>query len=211
MPWACEHPQHRFLSPDWGNCKTALAIGAGPLGLLAIALLRLAGVYTFAADIVDENNPKVHLVKQMEAEYIDGRDKTAKEIAEISSRLGNQLDMIFEASGAAATALELINYMWRSSIYVMTGIPRQELNMQVDAAQLVRQIVRYNQVVVGSVNSNRSHFEMALKDIPQINSRFGNMLEEMITSRYRLQDYEKIFTPTDSKHIKRVVEVEPWN
>jgi threonine dehydrogenase-like Zn-dependent dehydrogenase len=211
MPWACEHPAHRFLSPDWGNCKTALVVGAGPLGLLAIALLRLAGVYTFAADIVSESNPKVQLVKQMEAEYIDGSDRTAKEIAEVSTRLGDQLDMIFEASGAAATALELINYMSRSSIYVTTGIPRQELIMQVDAAQLVRQIVRNNQVVVGSVNSNRSHFKMALKDIPQINSRFGNMLEAMITSRYRLEDYEKIFAPTDSKHIKRVVEVEPWN
>jgi Zn-dependent alcohol dehydrogenase len=100
--------------------------------------------------------------------------------------------------------------MSRSSIYVMTGIPQEGLAMQVDAAQIVRQIVRYNQVVVGSVNSNRSHFEMALKDIPAINSRFGGMLEEMITHRFKLQDYENIFGPTDQKHIKTVIEVEPW-
>jgi threonine dehydrogenase-like Zn-dependent dehydrogenase len=98
--------------------------------------------------------------------------------------------------------------MSRSSIYVMTGIPREELVIQVDAAQLVRQIVRNNQVVVGSVNSNRSHFEMALKDIPAINSRFGGMLEEMITHRFKLEDYERIFAPTDQKHIKTVIEVE---
>ena len=81
--------------------------------------------------------------------------------------------------------------------------------MQVDAAQLVRQIVRKNQVVVGSVNSNRSHFEMALKNLPVINSRFGGMLEEMTTQRFKLQDYERIFAPTDQKHIKTVIEVEP--
>jgi threonine dehydrogenase-like Zn-dependent dehydrogenase len=98
--------------------------------------------------------------------------------------------------------------MSRSSIYVMTGIPREELVIQVDAAQLVRQIVRNNQVVVGSVNSNRSHFEMALKDIPAINSRFGGMLEEMITHRFKLEDYERIFAPTD-QNIKTVIEVEP--
>jgi len=89
----------------------------------------------------------------------------------------------------------------------MTGIPREELIIQVDAAQLVRQIVRNNQVVVGSVNSNRSHFEMALKDIPAINSRFGGMLEEMITQRFKLEDFESIFAPTDQKHIKTVIEV----
>ena len=53
---------------------------------------------------------------------------------------------------------------------------------------LVRQIVRYNQAVVGSVNSNRSHFEMAIKDIPEINSRFDSILEEIITPRFRLED-----------------------
>jgi len=101
--------------------------------------------------------------------------------------------------------------MSRSSIYVMTGIPREELFIQVDAAQLVRQIVRYNQVVVGSVNSNRSHFEMALKDIPEINSRFGGMLEEMITHCFRLEDYQQAFAVSDPTHIKTVIEVEPWD
>jgi threonine dehydrogenase-like Zn-dependent dehydrogenase len=209
FPWACEHPEHGFLSPDWGGCKIALVLGAGPLGILAAALLRLAEVYTFVADIVPEDSPKVHLVEQMGAYYIDARGKTPNEMVELCCGSSGSLDIIFEASGAAATAIELINHMSRSSIYVMTGIPREELVTQFDAAQLVRQIVRNNQVLVGSVNSNRSHFEMALKDIPAINSRFGGMLEEMITHRFKLQDYEQIFA-TEQQHIKTVIEVEPW-
>jgi hypothetical protein len=70
--------------------------------------------------------------------------------------------------------------------------------------------VRYNQVVVGSVNSNRSHFEAALKDIPTINSRFGGLLEEMITNRFKLEEYEHIFCSVDKNRIKTVIEVEPW-
>jgi len=209
LPWACEHPDHTYDSPDWGKCKTALVLGAGPLGILATALLRLAEVHTYVADIVPEDSSKVHLVKHMGANYIDARNKTPKEIVEFCYSPSANLDIVFEASGAAATAVELINYMSRSSIYVMTGIPREELVIQFDAAQLVRQIVRNNQVVVGSVNSNRSHFEMALKDIPAINSRFGGMLEEMITHRFKLEDYERIFAPTDQKHIKTVIELEP--
>ena len=209
LPWACEHPDHTFSSPDWGRCKTALVVGAGPLGILATSLLRLAEVYTYVADIVPEHSPKVHLIKHMGANYIDARNKIPKEIVDLCCTPTGNLDIIFEASGAASTAIELINYMSRSSIYIMTGIPREELVLQVDAAQLVRQIVRYNQVVVGSVNSNHSHFEMALKDIPAINSRFGGMLEEMITHRFKLEDYQKIFTLSDPKQIKTVVEVSP--
>ncbi|MEE9399645.1 MAG: hypothetical protein V3V23_05185, partial [Dehalococcoidales bacterium] len=203
-------PEHNYSATDWGNCKTALVIGAGPLGLLATALLRLAEVYTYVADVVPEDSFKVHLSKHMGAIYIDARRKTPKEIVELCCTTGN-LDIIFEAAGAAATAVELIPYMSRSSIYVMTGIPRKELVIQVDAAQLVRQIVRYNQVVVGSVNSNRSHFEMALKDMGEMNSRFDGILEEMITHRFRLEDYQQAFSLSDPKHIKTVIEVESWD
>jgi threonine dehydrogenase-like Zn-dependent dehydrogenase len=205
FPWTCEHPDHDYLSPEWGGCKIALVLGAGPPGILAAALLRLAEVYTFVADIVSEDSPKVHLVKHMGANYVDARGKKPNEIVELCCGSSGRLDIIFEASGAAATAIELVNHMSRSSIYVMTGIPREELMIQVDAAQVMRQIVRNNQVIVGSVNSNRNHFEMALKDIPAINSRFGNMLEEMITHRFNLHDYEQIFAPTDDQHIKTVI------
>jgi threonine dehydrogenase-like Zn-dependent dehydrogenase len=207
MPWACEHPDHSFDSQDWGKCKTALVVGAGPLGILAAALLRLADIFTYVVDIVSEDSPKVHLVKHMGANYIDGRNKMPKELVDFCCTPTGNLDIVFEASGAAVTAVELINYMSRSSIYVMTGIPRQEIVTQLDAAQLVRQIVRNNQVIVGSVNSNRSHFEMALKHIPQINARFGGMLAEMITHRFGLADYGQIFNLSDPNHIKTVIEV----
>ncbi len=211
FPWTCPHPEHGFLSPNWGQCKTALVVGAGPLGLLATAILRLAEVFTYVSDIVDEDSPKVHLVKHMGANYIDARNKKPNEIVELCCSTTGKLDIIFEASGAAETAVKLIPHMSRSSIYVMTGIPRGDFDIQLDAAELVRQVVRYNQVIAGSVNSNRSHFEMALKDIPKINSKFGGMLEEMITHRFKLSDFKEAFALIDSGHIKTVIEVEPWD
>ncbi len=210
LPWTCPHPEHSFASEEWGACKTALVVGAGPLGLLATALLRLGNVHTYVADIVPEDSPKVHLVEHMGARYVDARSKKPEELVQLCCELGN-LDVIFEASGAAATAVELIAYMSRSSIYVMTGIPRGDLVIQMDAAQMVRQMVRYNQVVVGSVNSNRGHFEMALNDMAEVDSRFDGMLGEMITHRFRLEEYERAFALDDPRHIKTVIEVEPWD
>lgn len=210
LPWGCKHPKHKFDSKRWGSCKTALVVGAGSLGLLATALLRLRGVSTYVADIVPEDSPKVHLLGDMGARYMNAKEKTPKELVEVCCSVTGNLDIILEAAGAAATAVELINYMSRSSIYVMTGIPREKLPMRLDAAQLVRQIVRYNQVIVGSVNSNRRHFEMAIQDIPEIGEKFGNMMNEMITHCFKLGDYKKAFTFDDKNHIKTVIEVEPW-
>ncbi len=210
FPWACGHPEHSFDVEDWGFCKTALVVGAGPLGLLATALLRLAQVNTFVADVVPEDSPKVHLVEHMAARYLDARKNTPAEMVKICCDEGGTLDIIFEAAGAAATAIELITHMSRSSIYVMTGIPRQELMLQVDAAELVRQMVRNNQVIAGSVNSNRSHFEMALGHMGEADSRFDGMLTEMITHRFPLEEFRAAFAVDDPAHIKTVIEVEPW-
>ncbi len=211
LPWACQHPEHSFNNRHWGGCKTALVVGAGPLGILATALLRLADAYTYTTDIVPQDHPKVHLVKDMGASYIDARDKTPEEIVNLCCTPTGNLNMIFEASGAAETAVRLIPHMSRSSIYVMTGIPRGDLTIQLDAAEMVRQLVRYNQVVVGSVNSNRSHFEMALKDLGEVDSRFNGVIGKMITNRFPLEDYQQAFALRDPKHIKTVIEVEPWD
>ena len=210
LPWSCPHPDHTFDSREWGVCLNALVVGAGPLGLLSTSLLRLHGVNTWTSDIVPEDNVKAHLVKHMGAYYIDSRTKTAKELVDMCALSGN-LNIILDASGAADMALELVNYMSRSSIYVMTGIPREGLLTQIDAAQIVRKIVRENQVMVGSVNSNRTHFEMALRDIGDIDSRFDGMLTEMITHRFRLEDFQQAFSVTGPKHIKTIIEVEPWD
>jgi Zn-dependent alcohol dehydrogenase len=147
----------------------------------------------------------------MKAQYVDTRNKTPEELAAYCSRLTGELNIVIEASGAADTALKLIPNMSRSSIYVMTGIPRAQMNVEIEAAQLVRQIVRYNQVIVGSVNSNRRHFEMALGDLGEINRRFGGMLTDMVTHRFKLAEFEHAFDPDIRDRIKTVVEIEPWD
>jgi glucose 1-dehydrogenase len=210
IPWTCVHPEHEYLSPQWGGCKIALVVGAGPLGLIAVALLRLAGVSVFAADIVPEEHIKVSLLHRMGAGYLNARTMTPAELVDLGGT-EEYLDIIFDASGAANTALELIKYMARSSVYIMTGIPRQEALLQIDAAQLVRQIVRNNQVLAGSVNSNRSHFETAIDDLPKIDTAFKGILEKLVTERIKLQDYRQAFEPKSADHVKTVIQIEPWD
>jgi threonine dehydrogenase-like Zn-dependent dehydrogenase len=211
FPWACNHPSHSFRLKTWGSCKTVLVVGAGPLGLMATVLFRLAGTSTFVDDILPEDHPKAELVRSLGANYIDGRGMDAVKLIETCCGSVANLDMIFEASGAAETALQLMLHMSRSSIYVMTGIPRGDLEVKLDASELVRQLVRYNQVVVGSVNSNRSHFEMAARDMAGIHKRFPGMFETMVTRRVPLNDYQRAFVMDNPRHIKTIMEIDPWD
>jgi len=210
LPWSCSHPEHTFMSPEWGGCKTALVVGAGPLGLLAAAVIVMAGASTFVADIVPDDSVKAQFVSRMGAHYIDARTLTPQEIV-AACMPPSGLNLILEASGAAETAVRLIPHMSRSSIYVMTGIPRGELAMELDGAELVRQIVRFNQVVVGSVNSNRTHFEMALRDIAEVEARYDGMLSKMLTHSFGLDDYQRAFDLSDTGRVKTVITVEPWD
>ncbi|MBE0481743.1 MAG: alcohol dehydrogenase catalytic domain-containing protein [Dehalococcoidia bacterium] len=210
LPWTCPHPEHRFDRPEWGGCKVALVVGAGPLGLLAATLIRLAGARTFISDLVPEEHSKVALARSLGATYINAREKTPRQVIDECCAPAGQLNMIFEAAGAAETAIKLVAYMSRSSIYVMTGIPGERVNIELDAGQLVSRVVRFNQVIVGSVNSNRGHFEKALEDIEQVASRFEGMPLSLITNRYKLEDYRRAFEEKDPNNIKTVIEVEPW-
>jgi hypothetical protein len=77
-------------------------------------------------------------------------------------------------------------------------------------SNILRDSLFVSRSIVGSVNSNRSHFEMTLKDMFAINSRFCDMLEEMITHCIKLQDYERIFIATSDQHVITVIEIESW-
>jgi len=207
MPWSCNHPEHSFSSPMWGGCKIALVIGAGPLGLLTTALLRLAGASVITIDIVPDDHPKAKLVDYLEAKYINVAGVSAKDLMASDIFAGQRLDVIFEASGASALAGELIMYMSRSSIYVMTGIPRQDMVLEIDAAQVFRQMVRYNQVLVGSVNSNRKHFEAAVAAMPAILEKYPRLLREIVTHRYPLRQFDEAFGEKAPGHIKTVIDI----
>jgi threonine dehydrogenase-like Zn-dependent dehydrogenase len=169
--------------------------------------MRLAGANVIATDVVPPDHPKAGLAGYMEAQYLNTESLSARQLMDNPIFAGQRLDVIFEASGASPIAGELIMYMSRSSIYVMTGIPREDMVLNIDTAQIWRQMVRYNQVLVGSVNSNRRHFEAAMADMPAIAEKYPDLLKGIITHRYPLREYERAFEPKGPEHIKTVIEV----
>jgi len=206
LPWACSHPDHRFEEPGWGGCKKALVVGAGPLGFLAAALLVVEGVETYVAVNRGEDSIKVKYLKEMRAHVIDSRDSDMKKVIDQTGTL----DVIIEATGAAQLAMDLVGGLGRNGIYVFTGIPRGSRQVCLDGDMLLRQIVRYNQVIIGSVNSNHTHFESALKHLGSMQETFGPVIDKVITDRFPMDDFKEAFSLKDPDMIKVVLEIGKW-
>lgn len=185
VPWLCSHTEHRYDAEKWGHCKKALVVGAGPIGFLGTMLLRQAAVQTYLVEVVGEEHIKVQLVRQMGATYIDGRGKTPEDIAQIAG----SPDIILEASGASVLSLGLLPFLARNGVFIFTGIPRGKIEACVDSNFLLAQLVRSNQLIIGSINSNREHFVAALKDLVAFASTSASFLGKVISHQFSLLDY----------------------
>lgn len=200
LHWTCPHPEHSYSQPGWGNCKKAIVAGAGPIGMLAAFILRLNQVDTYVMATRPPDSFKAGLVKEIGAKYIKSDGKGLKEL----EKIGN-VDIIVEATGVAQLGFELLNILGANGIFIFTGIPEGGTEVTINASALIRRRVFFNQVVFGSINSNRSHFEKALDDLERFKARFGGAINKVITHCYPFEDYPIAFAPPDRDLIKAVL------
>ena len=205
MPWGCEHPRHDFTHNEWGRCKNAIVIGSSTLGFMGAALLRMANVNTTVVARSPETTFRARMVKKLGCKYVSSANKSPEEIIK---EAGEDIDIVIDAAGASELALNLIKYTSRSSIHIFVGIPREPLHANLDANTIMRQIVRYNQVIAGVLNSNRKHFETAIKDLQVVNKKWPGILDGVITHRFKISEYEKAFNLKDPEQMKIVIDME---
>lgn len=185
--------------------KVALVAGLGPIGLLATVALRLRGAKVIGLDIIDENSPRAQLLAKLGGVYVDGRKVQADAL---DDHLG-QIDLILEATGVAALEFNLIDALGINGIYVITGIPGGDRPIDISGAALMRQLVLYNQVVVGSVNASPAHFQMAVDDLKCANEQWPQVMSELITRHVPYAQFKEALTQHSDADIKVVVDWSP--
>jgi threonine dehydrogenase-like Zn-dependent dehydrogenase len=89
---------------------------------------------------------------------------------------------------------------------MVTGIPAGEQALTIRGAELIRQLVLKNQIMAGSVNAARGHFQIGVEDLTSANSRWPGHIEKLITHRYGYADYEAALTRHETDEIKTVIE-----
>ncbi|HEX5411968.1 MAG TPA: glucose 1-dehydrogenase [Terriglobia bacterium] len=186
----------------WLEGKQVLVAGLGPVGLLAAVALRLRGAEVLGLDIVDADSLRPRILQQLGGRYVDGRETKSSALDDVYG----QIDLIFEATGIARVEFDLLGALGINGVYVLTGIPGGDRPLQIDGGSLMRQLVLRNQVMLGSVNASRKHFEMAVDDLGKAYKMWGKTMEQIITHVVPYMEFAEVLEKHPDNEIKAVVE-----
>ena len=182
--------------------QAALVLGAGPLGLLATAFLRIEGFTTYGLDIVPRSSLKGQLVEATGAIYLDG---STSPIPELPGQVGN-LDIIVEATGNSTVAFQAMSALGLNGVLCLMGVSTGEKPLEICADCLNMQMVLGNKVVFGTVSSNRSHFKRSIQSLAIMEQKWPGWLSRLITRRLTLDKFRDALDPTPD-NIKTVIEL----
>jgi threonine dehydrogenase-like Zn-dependent dehydrogenase len=191
--------------PDWFTGRRCLVAGLGPIGLLASMILRLRGAEVYGLDIVDASTARPQWLQRIGGQYVDGRKVP---VDKVDDTLG-PMEFIFEATGIAKLEFNLLDALSLNGAYVLTGIPGGSRPLEIPGAELIRQLVLGNQVMLGSVNAARGHFQMAVDDLAQAGLRWGDHVSRLITNRHPHTDFDKTLHQHAADEIKSIIEWAP--
>ncbi|MBI2133088.1 alcohol dehydrogenase catalytic domain-containing protein [Candidatus Woesearchaeota archaeon] len=192
--------QKRIPTHEFRKTK-AVVFGMGSVGMSAIALLRNQGIETHVLGRRDNTDAKARLATEFGAKYVDIRNKNVNILKE---EIG-KVDLVIEATGATQMVIDLIELMKRNAIYVFLGIPKGSEELCFNIKGMVHKIVRENLIIMGSVNSQKEHFEVALKHIEEIHAKKPDAIEKIITNIYHLDEYKLAFSKSREETIKKII------
>lgn len=181
LPWANG-------SPEPGTGKTAVVLGAGPVGILGAMALIVNGFKTYVYSRSPEPNPKADLVNSIGARYVSSQTMSA---AAFAKEVGH-VDLVYEALGVASVTFEVLKILGLNGVFVFTGIPPHKPAIPVEADILMRDMVLKNQVVVGTVNADRPAFENAIRDLGVFRQRWPKAIRSVISGRYPMEAYREL-------------------
>ncbi|MFV2021531.1 glucose 1-dehydrogenase [Micromonospora sp. LOL_023] len=170
--------------------QRVLVTGSGPIGLLAALLSVQRGLETHVL-ARGTSGPKPELARRLGATY------HAVPVAELDF----DPDIIIECTGAPPVVREVFNRLAPNGIGCLTGINASAHHVELDLNELNRCLVLKNNVIFGTVNANRRHWQQAADALAHADH---DWLMDMITHRYGLDDYEKAYA--EQSGIKTVIE-----
>lgn len=130
--------------------RTVLVTGAGPIGMLAALIGVQHGLDVHVLDRVT-TGAKPLLVRDLGATY----HSTAV------SALGFSPDVIIECTGVGPVVVDSIRQVGPGGVVCLTGVGSGGPVGTLSPADVARELVLQNNVILGSVNANRRHFYRA--------------------------------------------------
>jgi threonine dehydrogenase-like Zn-dependent dehydrogenase len=154
---------------------TVLVTGAGPVGLLAALLAVQRGLEVHVLDRVTDG-PKPALVEALGATY------HATPVEELAL----EPDVVVECTGAPPVVGAVLGGTARNGIVCLAGVSASGRTRPVDLGALNREWVLENDVVFGSVNANRRHYEAGAAALARADRSW---LDGLVTRRVPVEDH----------------------
>jgi threonine 3-dehydrogenase len=173
--------------------EDVLITGAGPIGLMAIAVAKHAGARFVVA--TDLNPYRLELARKMGADL--AADPRETPLAEMQRRLGMQegFDVALEMSGSPAALRDIIPNMSHGGKIAMLGIPARE--MPIDWRTVI-----FNGLTIKGIYG-REMYETWYKMTVMLQS--GLNIAPVITHRFCYNEFEKGFEAMRSGNSGKVV------
>ncbi|WP_328851553.1 glucose 1-dehydrogenase [Micromonospora globbae] len=183
---AWDHIERIGHRAEW-QPQIVLVTGAGPIGLLAALLASQRGLAVHVLDLAT-SGPKPDLVRALGATYhsvpVD--------------QLDFEPDVVVECTGAPSVVLDVMYKAAPNGIVCLAGVSSGGRSIELDAGALNRALVLENNVVFGSVNANRRHWDIAAEALRRADQLW---LGSLISRRVPVSGYADAYAagPDDIK------------
>ncbi|MGD9560676.1 MAG: glucose 1-dehydrogenase [Pyrinomonadaceae bacterium] len=172
--------------------KTAAVLGVGSVGLLTVMALRMRGyaVHGFGLDR-REGYLNAELCEAIGATY----DSTAEiSVSQTVEKYG-EYDLIFECTGYSPIIFDAMQSLNENGILILASVTGGDRKTdQVPSDKINQLFVLGNRAMVGTVNANREHFEMGVKDLALCEAMHPGWLGRMLTHKVvGLENFAQVF------------------
>jgi threonine dehydrogenase-like Zn-dependent dehydrogenase len=157
-----------------------LVTGAGPVGLLAALLGVQRGLEVHVLDTATDGI-KPELVADLGATYHH----------EGVAKLGFEPDVVIEGTGVGSLIVQILQSLAPNGIVALAGLSGDPSSIEVPMAAINKQMVLRNQVLVGSVNEARRHYEQAAEAIASADLQW---LSRLVTRTVPIEDWTSALT-----------------
>jgi len=164
--------------------RTAVVLGAGPIGILAAVSLRLRGLEVTVAAREVEGSFKDLLLREAGIHY---SSTASVPLADLPGKTG-PVDLVFEATGAVPVIFPAMRMLGPDGVCILSSVTGGPESVEVDLSTWNREMVLGNRVVFGTVNASRAHFESGARDLEIAEGRLPGWLARLVTRRLPFTD-----------------------
>lgn len=165
--------------------EDVLITGCGPIGLMAIAVCRVAGARNIVAtDVVADRLEKALAVG---ADRVV--DVSKERVADAQAELGmlEGFDIGLEMSGQAAAASELIENLNTGGKVALLGLP--STNIEIDWTKVITRMITIKGIYGREMFDTWHHASAMVDHSPELR----NALESLVTARFPLASWQDAF------------------